>query len=118
MLSARAHANFIAPRDINKASKRSRLCPAVSMRLSPQATRGQYLCVIDRSYSLTVLAQIEEKGSLFTEALGHAEDSLAIDERLARLDSSNVMWQRDVRVSRRLVARLRSSMNDRSGKAD
>jgi hypothetical protein len=65
-----------------------------------------------------VLAQIEEKGSLFTEALGHAEDSLAIDERLARLDSSNVMWQRDVRVSRRLVARLRSSMNDRSGKAD
>jgi len=36
-----------------------------------------------------------------------AEGSLAIDERLAALDLSNVKWQKDVEVSRRLVARLR-----------
>jgi hypothetical protein len=40
-------------------------------------------------------------------ALPNAEESLAIDERLAALDPSNVTWQKDVAVSRTQVARLR-----------
>jgi hypothetical protein len=42
------------------------------------------------------------------EALRLAHESLAIDERLASLDRSNVTWQKDVMVSRALVARLRN----------
>jgi len=41
--------------------------------------------------------------------LGYAEKGLAIDERLAVLDQTNVTWQKDVQISRAMVARLRKS---------
>ena len=43
----------------------------------------------------------------WAEALPLLAESLAIDERLAASDLSNVTWQQDVRVSRRLVAEVR-----------
>jgi ABC-type polar amino acid transport system ATPase subunit len=39
-------------------------------------------------------------------ALQFAQESLVIDERLAALDPSNAVWQRDLAVSRALVTRL------------
>ena len=62
----------------------------------------------DLSYSLTKLSELAELSGRRDQALEYAEESLAIDERLAALDQSNVIWQKDVRVSRDMVARLRS----------
>jgi len=53
------------------------------------------------------VAQIHEQQGEGAEALHLAEESLVIDERLAALDRTNVMWQQDVEVTRALVARLR-----------
>ena len=38
------------------------------------------------------------------------QQSLMIDERLAATDPTNVMWQKDVKVSRELVAELREKV--------
>ena len=58
------------------------------------------------SYTLTQLAVLQELSGDRTEALRLAEESLALDERLAALDPSNATWQNDVAVSRALRARL------------
>jgi hypothetical protein len=39
-----------------------------------------------------------------------AEQSLRITERLAATDPTNVMWQKDVREDRALVAELRAKV--------
>jgi len=54
---------------------------------------------------------IASSGSFRILNLPLLEQSLAIDERLAVSDSSNVTWQNDVRVSRRLVAEARKKAN-------
>ena len=61
----------------------------------------------DLSFVLTRLAEFHDQQGARTEALPLAEESVAIDERLAALDRSNATWQHDVTVSRALVARLR-----------
>jgi hypothetical protein len=55
------------------------------------------------------MVQFHERQGNRAEALGFAEESLKIDERLAALDPTNATWQRDLLVSRALVARLRIS---------
>jgi hypothetical protein len=59
------------------------------------------------SYSLTRMAQLHERQGDRDEALRFALESLGIDERLAALDCSSATWQRDVAISRALVARRR-----------
>jgi len=44
------------------------------------------------------------------QTLALMEQSLRIDERLAATDPTNVTWQNDVKVSRRLVAELRAKV--------
>ena len=63
----------------------------------------------DLSFSFTKLASTYEQQGERLRALEHAERSLRIDERLAALDRSNVMWQRDERVRRAMVARLKAA---------
>ncbi|MDA1313633.1 MAG: hypothetical protein O2968_09890 [Acidobacteria bacterium] len=53
------------------------------------------------------MAEFHERQGERTKALPFAEESLAIGERLAALDRTNVTWQNDVEFSRALVARLR-----------
>ncbi len=50
------------------------------------------------------------KQDRWEEALPLLEQSLAIDEWLAASGVSNIMWQNDVRVSRRLVAQVRANI--------
>lgn len=57
--------------------------------------------------SLTLIAQLLERQGDRAAALPLAEEGLAIDEKLAALDRTNVTWQDDVAFSRGLVARLR-----------
>jgi hypothetical protein len=41
-----------------------------------------------------------------------AEQSLSIDVRLSALDKTNVTWQKDVEVSRKMVSRLREAISN------
>jgi hypothetical protein len=53
------------------------------------------------------MAEFHEGKGERSEALRLAQEGLMIDERLAALDRSNAIWQKDVVVSRALVTRLR-----------
>ncbi len=53
------------------------------------------------------MAQLHEQQGDRAEARRLAEESLAIDERLAALDPTNVIWQSDLELSRAMLARLR-----------
>ncbi len=66
----------------------------------------------DLSYSNAMIAEVMMKQSRWRDALPHMERSLVIDERLAASDSSNVMWQNDAKVSRRMVAQIRAKLTD------
>jgi hypothetical protein len=46
-------------------------------------------------------------GSQRDQQEANRAESLAIDKRLAALDPTNIIWQRDLAVSQALVARLR-----------
>ena len=61
-------------------------------------------------YSFTISGQLLMKQDRWEEALPLLEQSLAIDEWLAASGVSNIMWQNDVRVSRRLVAQVRANI--------
>ena len=61
----------------------------------------------DLAFCLSRIAQLYERQSHRAEALRFAVEGLEIDERLAALDPTNVIWQQDVKVGRALVARLK-----------
>jgi hypothetical protein len=64
----------------------------------------------DLSYSSTAIAHLLMKQEEWAKALPLLEKSLVIGERLAASDLSNVTWQNDVRVIRRLVEQVRKKI--------
>lgn len=54
------------------------------------------------------MAKVFQPQQRWAEALELMEQSLHISERLAATDPTNVMWQKDVKVSHAQVAELRA----------
>ena len=61
----------------------------------------------DLFYSNWVLADILLRQNDSAGARPHADESLAIAERLAKLDPSNPTWQKDLESARALMKRFR-----------
>lgn len=100
----------VAQGDLDGAMRRFTECQAILKRLAKSDPSSAAL-QRDLSYNYYLMAaKIFIPRENWREALALMERSLEIDELLAASDRTNVIWQQDERVSRRLVAELRAKV--------
>ena len=96
----------VAQGKLDEAARAYGVALAIAKKLAegdPGNTEGQR----DLSYSLFKISKLQAQQKHWPDAIGNAEASLEIDERLSQLDRSNVIWHEDVKASRAWLEQLR-----------